>query len=307
MITRRQVLLGSAALLAGGVGTGGYASAIEPYRLWIQHYRVQPSLWASGLKLRIAAIADLHACKPWMPLDRVHAIVESANSLGADVIVLLGDYVGSQSVTIEPVDKRDLASALARLRAPLGVHAVLGNHDWWDDREVQQNFAGVPEIQRVLEGAGIPVYENDVQRLTKHGQSFWLCGLGDQWAFYKNRNQRQRPTKFGYLGRDDLSGTLAKLTDDAPAIMLLHEPDIFAEMPDRVALSFAGHTHGGQVQLLGYAPIIPSRYGHRYLYGHIREGAKDLIVSGGLGCSGLPIRFGRPPEIVVVDVEAPGA
>ena len=89
--------------------------------------------------------------------------------------------------------------------------------------------------------------------------------------------------------------------------MLLHEPDIFAEMPDRVALSFAGHTHGGQVQLLGYAPIIPSRYGHRYLYGHIREGAKDLIVSGGLGCSGLPIRFGRPPEIVVVDVEAPGA
>ena len=294
-------------MVAGGAGLGGYAYAIEPYRHWIQRYDVRPASWPNGLKLRIAAIADLHACKPWMPLDRVEAIVESTNALGADLIVLLGDYVGSHSVTVEPVNKRDLAAALAQLKAPLGVHAILGNHDWWDDRSVQQSFGGMPELRRVFEGAGIPVYENDVHRLTKDGQPFWLCGLGDQWAFYRNRHQGDRPRSFGYLGRDDLPGTLAKLTDDAPAIMMLHEPDIFAEMPDRVAVSLAGHTHGGQVQLWGYAPIIPSRYGHRYVYGHIREGLKSLIVSGGLGCSTLPIRFGRPPEVVVVDVEAQNA
>lgn len=294
-------------MLVGATSLGGYAYAIEPYRLWVQRYKISPRGWPTGLKLRIAAIADLHACKPWMPIDRVHSIVESTNALGADLIVLLGDYVGSQRVTIEPVDQEELAYALGRLRAPLGVHAILGNHDWWSDRAVQQAFSGTPELQTKLEKAGIPVYENDVRRLSKDGHSFWLCGLGDQWAFYGNRNHADRPDRFGYLGRDDLPATLAKLTDDAPAIMMIHEPDIFAEMPDRVALSLAGHTHGGQVQFFGYAPIIPSRFGHRYVYGHVREGAKNLIVSGGLGCSGLPLRFGRPPEVVVVDVEAQNA
>jgi uncharacterized protein len=75
-------------------------------------------------------------------------------------------------------------------------------------------------------------------------------------------------------------------------------------MPDRVALTMAGHTHGGQVQLFGYAPIVPSRYGQRYVYGHVRERGRDMIVSGGLGCSGLPVRFGRPPEVVRIDIEA---
>ena len=86
--------------------------------------------------------------------------------------------------------------------------------------------------------------------------------------------------------------------------MIIHQPDIFANMPDRVALSVASHTRGGQVQFFGYAPIITPRYGYRYLYGQIQKGAKEFIVSGGIGCSGLPSRFGSPPEVVVVDVEA---
>ena len=75
-------------------------------------------------------------------------------------------------------------------------------------------------------------------------------------------------------------------------------------MPDRVALTIAGHTHGGQVRSRGSAPIVPSRFGQRYVYGHIVEDARHLIVSGGLGCSGLPVRFGVPPEIVLIDVRA---
>ena len=304
MLTRRQLILGSGAMIASGTGLGGYAYAIEPYRLAVRNYSVRPRRWPRGLNLRIAAIADLHACKPWMPIERVLEIVARTNALGADLIVLLGDYVGSSRVTVEPVDHGDLVRALAQLRAPLGVHAILGNHDWWDDDSVQRSFKGTPRLQRAFERAGIPVYDNDALRLTKNGHPFWLCGLGDQWAFYGQRDSKQHPKSAGYLGRDDLPGTLAKLTDDAPAIMMIHEPDVFADMPDRVALSLAGHTHGGQVQFFGYAPIIPLRYGHRYLYGQIQEGAKDLIVSGGIGCSGLPIRFGRPPEVVVVDVEA---
>jgi predicted MPP superfamily phosphohydrolase len=83
---------------------------------------------------------------------------------------------------------------------------------------------------------------------------------------------------------------------------MAHEPDIFATVPRRVSLTVSGHTHGGQVRLAGFAPIVPSKYGRRFTYGHIVEDERHLIVSGGLGMSGLPIRFGVPPEIVIVDL-----
>ena len=73
-------------------------------------------------------------------------------------------------------------------------------------------------------------------------------------------------------------------------------------MPARVALTLSGHTHGGQVRLFGYSPIVPSGYGNRFAYGHVVETGRNLIVSGGLGCSILPIRFGVPPEIVEVEI-----
>lgn len=96
---------------------------------------------------------------------------------------------------------------------------------------------------------------------------------------------------------------MAQITDDeAPVIMMAHEPDVFARMPDRVTLTLSGHTHGGQVRFLGWAPIVPSRYGNRYAYGHIREAGRDLVVSGGIGTSQLPIRFGIPPEIVLIEL-----
>ena len=102
----------------------------------------------------------------------------------------------------------------------------------------------------------------------------------------------------------DLDGTLAKVTDDAPVILLAHEPDIFPRVPSRVSLTLSGHTHGGQVRVFGYSPMVPSRYGNRYAYGHIVEDNRHLVVSGGLGCSILPVRIGVPPEIVMVDVAA---
>ena len=133
--------------------------------------------------------------------------------------------------------------------------------------------------------------ENDVVRLTHRGRSFWLAGLGDQIAYIRG------PGRFD--GVDDLPGTLAKITDNAPAILLAHEPDIFVSVPHRIALTLAGHTHGGQVRLFGWSPIVPSRY-RRFAYGHIIENNRHMIVSGGLGCSIAPVRLGVPPEIVLV-------
>lgn len=103
-------------------------------------------------------------------------------------------------------------------------------------------------------------------------------------------------------GIDDLPATLAMVDDDAPVILMAHEPDIFARVPARIALTLSGHTHGGQVRLFGWSPIVPSRYGNRYAYGHVQENGRDLIVSAGLGTSKLPIRLGAPPEIVLIEL-----
>jgi predicted MPP superfamily phosphohydrolase len=106
------------------------------------------------------------------------------------------------------------------------------------------------------------------------------------------------------VGVDDLAGTLRRVTDAAPVILMAHEPDIFPQVPGRVALTLSGHTHGGQVRVFGYAPIVPSKFGTRYVYGHVVEDARHLVVSGGLGCTGVPVRFGSPPEIVLLELGA---
>ena len=103
-------------------------------------------------------------------------------------------------------------------------------------------------------------------------------------------------------GLDDLPGTLAQITDEAPVVLLAHEPDIFPHVPPSVALTLSGHTHGGQVRLFGYSPVVPSHFGNRYAYGHVIEEGRHLIVSGGLGCSMAPVRLGVPPEINLVEV-----
>ncbi|MEZ5787680.1 MAG: metallophosphoesterase [Xanthobacteraceae bacterium] len=275
-----------------------YAVGIEPNLApHVVRYDVRPPRWPATLDLTIALIADLHACKPWMDQERIAGIVARTNALGADMIVLLGDYVASHRFITGRLEPAEWAEPLKDLRAPLGVHAVLGNHDWWQDEQVRRFGKGPPASKGALEAVGIPVYENDAVRITKNGQAFWLAGLGDQLAFVMTR----APDRPDRVGVDDLPRTLAQITDDAPVILMAHEPDIIMEVPERVALTLSGHTHGGQVRLLGWAPVVPSDYGSRFAYGHICE-PRDIVVSGGLGCSGLPIRFGMPPEIVLVRV-----
>jgi uncharacterized protein len=305
VITRRQLLKGLALTAVGTMSFGGYALA-EAFRLSIKRYSVAPPDWPAQLSLRIAVLTDFHICEPWMDIERLRLIVARTNALMPDVVLLLGDYVAGGGLMrfAKKIDSAVWAPVLAELRAPLGVHAVLGNHDWWEDRAVQRRRRGPVPARGALEAAGIPVYENDAVRLQKDGYPFWIAGLGDQWAFWPRRGA-PRPTFRGesYQGVDDLPGTMDRIgDDDAPVILMIHEPDIFPEVPSRVALTVAGHTHGGQLRLLGYAPIVPSRYGQRYLVGHIVEEGRNMIVSAGLGCSNVPMRIGSPPEITLITV-----
>lgn len=289
MFSRRTFLRSLGAGAASSIGLSGYAFAVEPrFRLVVTPYRLTPPSWPKeGRSLRIAAIADVHACEPWMPLSRIERIVDTANALNPDMVVLLGDYIGGPYPSGE-VSARDWGGALGRLRAPLGIHAVLGNHDWWTD---------VHKVRAALHDNDIPVMENDALLVSRDdGPAFWLAGLGDQLAEPLGRRR--------FRGVDDLPGTLAKVADDGnPVVLMAHEPDIFPEVPARVALTLSGHTHGGQVAVPYYGrPVVPSAYGARLAYGHIDEDDRHLIVSGGLGTSMLPVRFGVPPEVVLIEV-----
>jgi hypothetical protein len=172
------------------------------------------------------------------------------------------------------------------LRAPLGVYAVLGNHDGTLDPKA---------VRQGLEAVNIPVLENQAVKIDRNGHRFWLAGVGDQLARYLDIKNS--------TASDDLPGTLAQVTDGDPLILLAHEPDIFTRTPPRVALTLCGHTHGGQVWLPFYGnPGAGSIYDRRYVYGHIVEEGRHLVVSAGLGTSSVPVRFMVPPEITVVNL-----
>lgn len=240
-----------------------------------------------------------------MGIKKIKRIVARTNALAPDAILLVGDFVASHGITRfgTPVPYSVWADALAGLKAPLGVYAVMGNHDWWDDHDLVARRGGTPRSATELLNRGIAVLENDAVKINHNGQPVWFAGLGSQTAFWLTDAERDR-TGRRYIGTDDVPKTMAAIDDDGPIILMAHEPDIFPKIPDRVSLTVSGHTHGGQVRLFGNSFVVPSQYGNRFAYGHVVEQDRNLIVSGGLGCSLLPIRFGVPPEIVAIDIGA---
>ena len=294
--SRRQFLTGLGAGAGLAAATGVYAFDVEPlHRLVVTSYAPALPNWDPGLRLRVAVLADFHICEPFMPFDRVAEIVDATNALKPDLVLLLGDYpAGKIAWRKLPLDQ--FARMMEDLKAPLGTHAILGNHDWWDDKAVQKARRGPPAVKGLLEARGIPVMENQALRLTKDGRPFWIAGLADQQPF------EDVWTSVSYA---DVPRTLAAVTDSAPVILMAHEPDIFMDVPDRVSLTLAGHTHGGQVRIFGRSPAIRKIYGHDYSYGHVVQDGRHMIVSGGFGMSRIPMRFGVPPEIVLLELGQP--
>jgi predicted MPP superfamily phosphohydrolase len=210
--------------------------------------------------------------------ERVARVVAAVNARSPDLILLLGDYIDPDVRFGSRVAPAAVAERLAALHAPLGVVAVLGNHDWAHDG---------PGVRAALQENGIPVLENDAIR----AGDFWLAGVDD--------------TRFR---APDVEHALRDVPDDAPVILLSHDPDQFPHVPDRVALTVSGHLHGGQVGVpVIRRPFIPSRFGERYARGHVVEDGRHLYVTAGFGTTGWPVRFLAPPEVVILRLSAGAA
>jgi len=277
---RRQVssllALVSLATLMGVSALAYWGMVVEPGRLVVRHVRVEPPGWPEAWNgLRIAALADIHAGSPHVDAAKLGELVDVVNSEQPDLVVLLGDYVIRGVLGGHFIPPEVTAEKLAGLKARLGVVAVLGNHDWWYDGN---------RVSRALNTAGIRVLENSAVRFEAQGQGLWIAGLADPW------------TRTPQIDR-----TLERIPQGEAVIMLSHNPDVFPDIPTRVGLTLAGHTHGGQVVLpvLGRL-VVPSRFGQRYAAGLIEEDGHDLFVSSGIGTSILPVRIGAPPEVSVL-------
>lgn len=269
-------------VLAVVLGFAAWVFLIEPDRLIVHPVRIAvPSLPGEFQGLRIAAISDIHAGGLYVTRNKLRLMVEMTNATAPDLILLAGDFVDT-ALGIFPMDPEELALELKNLRARHGVFAVLGNHDWWLDG---------PRVKRALESAGIQVLQNEatpVEMSERGGQKLWIAGFGD---FLE--------------GQPNIVATLRKLEENAHVVAFTHNPDLFPQVPARVALTVAGHTHGGQaaIPFIG-RPIVPSDFGERFAAGEIVEDERRLFVTTGIGVSIFPVRFRVTPEIALLTIDA---
>lgn len=248
--------------------------------------------------LTIACLSDMHVMAPWTPISALEGWVRDANALKPDVICLLGDYVAAAPSPGLPEAPEKIAAVLSRLEAPLGVHAILGNHDWIDDPLAKERFGRTSAISQALTEQGIRPLINSARRIGHSGSDVWLVGLDSQTAGRDGTPDDK--------GRHDPDQAFAEVPDESLAVLLAHEPDYFVFGDRRPALQLSGHTHGGQANFFGWRPFTPSEYSSRYAYGHVVEEGQHLVVSGGLGYTHVPLRIAQPPEITLVRMSAPG-
>jgi predicted MPP superfamily phosphohydrolase len=273
------------AAIAGAVA-GALAAALAWRALWheprsdrVRERELRLPRWPEELDgLRVALVSDLHTGAPHVDERRIERLVARVNERAPDLTLLLGDFVDRKVRGGTDVSPEAVAERLGRLRARLGVLAVLGNHDWQRDGE---------RIAGALRAAGIPVLEDEAFDIGP----LHVAGLADA--------RTRRP---------DVRVALRDVPAGAPVLLLSHDPDMFPTVPDRVALTVSGHTHGGQVAVpILRRRVIPSRFGERYARGHIVEDDRHLYVTAGFGTSGWPVRLLAPPEVVILELRPGGA
>jgi hypothetical protein len=216
--------------------------------------------------LTMVQMTDFHHSQT-VPLHVIEQAVAVANKQRPQAVFLTGDFVSNDA---------SYAAACARvlgdLRAPLGVYAVIGNHDYWTDPH---------EVARQLTAHGITVLTNQARRLTG---DLWVAGIDDAWS-----------------GRPDLDRALAAVPAGATTILLAHEPDFADEAQGRgIAVQLSGHSHGGQVRVpFTRRPVVPF-LAWKYYTGIQRVGDMLVYTSGGLGTMQPPFLFTCRPEVAVL-------
>lgn len=231
--------------------------------------------WPSGAQpLRLVLLSDIHVGGPDMPPARVGRIVAQINRLSPDIVLIAGDLVTDKRLATRYYSHDEAVAPLAALRPRLATIAVLGNHDHWRDAAA---------AHRALARAGIRVLDNQAVQ----AGPLAVGGLDDD-----------------FTGRADLPATLAALRRlRGPRLILSHSPDPFADPAPDVFLMLAGHTHCGQVSLPFVGPVSTmSQYGDRFACGVVRESGRTLVVTAGLGTSGIPLRLGAVPDLWLVEV-----
>lgn len=275
-----------------------YAYFIEPRKLVLNSQELKiKGLDPAFDGLKVVAIGDVHGGSNGVDDQKLHQIVALSNLQQPDIIVLLGDYVSrppDASDTFFRPSKmpiEEVATGLSGFEAKLGVFVVLGNHDSaYGDERVAKAFTDV----------GYKVLQNEVAAVVFNGHRLRLLG-------YKDHLKLDYPwEKVSADSRQWLASS-----GEGQVIALEHSPDILPMItgdlsigPD-LKLILAAHTHGGQVWLpiIG-TPVVPSSYGQKYSYGHIRDQGVDMFVTSGVGESILPIRFMMPPEIAVLTLRS---
>ena len=250
-------------------------SLTEPYLIQVDNITVaDKGIPKSFNGKRIVYISDMH-CGWTFSTDRVESLVNRVNILKPDIIILGGDYIWGRSGNIG-----ECTQPYANLKAPLGLYAVLGNHDNWADR--------LKTIES-LKSAQAVVLDNDARWIESGGSRIHIGGVGDLWT----EEQDIAPTLDG-VGADDY------------VILVSHNPMYVKRLPDdSVDLMLSGHTHGGQIILMRlFAPYLPSRLRQTYMSGVYSVDGTELIVSNGIGTVFAPVRFMAPPQITVITLKS---
>jgi predicted MPP superfamily phosphohydrolase len=256
-------------LVAGlvlALGWAGWLGAIRDPA--VVRYRVE----LAGLQrpLRMVHLSDLHGSNWDMPQVRLNRIMDQVNALEPDLVVVTGDFHASK-IWDPPMRMDDAVQPLTRLKAPLGVWSVPGNHDdpYWI-RWVMRRFG-----LKLLAGDLV-----DVGPIQIVGSDDLIMG--------------QRPVQ-------GLRAAAARAQPGKPLIALVHEPRLWTMLPPNVDLLLAGHTHGGQIQIFGWPQF--RKLDSQYLRGRFRNpGGQQMLVSAGIGTSIVPVRLGTQGEIVVVEL-----
>lgn len=261
--------------LALNLGEAARSALTEPHRLTIEHQQIYLHRLPQEFDgFRIVHLSDIHH-SPFTSQAQIKRAVETANSLQPDIVALTGDYVSKERRYAAPC-----AELLGSLRPRHGVYAVLGNHDHWTDAAL---------ITDLFRAEGITVLVNQGMRFEKKGAAFWLAGVDDSM-----------------VGLEDLSLALAGARDDELKLLLAHNPIILRRAARAgVDLVLSGHTHGGQVRLRSERSST-ERPRRRLLKGLARQGATQIYVTRGLGTVVLPVRFGCPPEVSLLELRCAG-